>query len=147
VELRSLPTCPTCGWIGFCDPKVVAVALIEAGAGRVWLVRRAIEPRVGEWALPGGYVDAAEHPAVAAVRECREEMLCEVEVGTLVGVEHASFGDAGVVVIAYAGRVVGGSPAPGPEVLEVGHWEVGATPPLAFATHAAFLRVYGDAAR
>src|SRR5438445_10627868 len=54
VEGRALPACPACDFIAFRDPKVVAVtALVEDGAA--WLLRRGIEPRLGEWALPGGY--------------------------------------------------------------------------------------------
>jgi len=125
--------------VAFRDPKVVAVAVITDGRGAVWLIRRAIEPCVGQWALPGGYVDYDEHPSAAAVRECREEIGCDVRLDGLLGVHHVAFADGGVVVIAYSGAVVGGAPAPGSEVLEVGHFPLGALPPLAFSTHRAIL--------
>ena len=134
VEGRPLPACPQCEYIAFRDPKVVAVALLLDDGG-IWLIRRAIEPCVGEWALPGGYVDWDEHPVAAAVRECREEIGCEVEVDRLVGVQHAAFSGGGVVVIGYSGRIVSGRPVPGHEVLEVAHFALGAVPPLAFETH------------
>lgn len=142
VEGRALPACPGCGWVAFRDPKVVAVAVIDGGGGAVWLIRRGIAPCIGEWALPGGYVDFDEHPREAAVRECREEIGCEVEVDGLVGVEHAAFEAGGVVVVAYAGRIVSGAPTAGPEALEVAPHAAAAPPPLAFATHAALLREY-----
>ena len=134
VEGRPLPACPGCGFIAFRDPKVVAVTLL-IDAGGIWLIRRAIEPCVGEWALPGGYVDWDEHPSAAAVRECREEIGCEVEVDRLVGVQHAAFEDGGVVVIGYAGTIVSGTPGVGSEVLEVGHFPLATVPHLAFETH------------
>lgn len=134
VEGRPLPACPECEYIAFRDPKVVAVALLVEDGG-IWLIRRAIEPCVGEWALPGGYVDWDEHPVAAAVRECREEIGCEVEVDRLVGVQHAAFVDGGVVVIGYAARIVAGTPGAGAEVLEVGHFPLVGVPPLAFETH------------
>jgi 8-oxo-dGTP diphosphatase len=118
---------------------VVAVAVISDDDGAVWLIRRAIEPCVGEWALPGGYVDYDEHPSAAAARECREEIGCEVRLDGLLGVHHVAFAEGGVVVIAYSGVVVDGSPDPGPEVLEVRHFPLTALPPLAFATHRAIL--------
>jgi ADP-ribose pyrophosphatase YjhB (NUDIX family) len=138
VEGRSLPACPDCEYIAFRDPKVVAVSLI-VDAGGIWLVRRAIEPCVGEWALPGGYVDWDEHPSQAAVRECCEEIGCEVEVDRLVGVQHAAFANGGVVVIGYTGRIVRGSPVAGPEVLEVAQFPLRELPALAFETHRALL--------
>jgi 8-oxo-dGTP diphosphatase len=138
VEQHTLGACPECDFIAFRDPKVVAVtALLEAGA--VWLLRRGIEPRLGQWALPGGYVDYDEHPSDAAARECLEEIGCRVAVDRLQGVHHAAFRDGGVVIIAYVGRIVAGRPQPGPEALEVARFERRALPPLAFATHQAIL--------
>jgi len=139
VEGRALPACSVCDYVAFRDPKVVAVAVVTDSDGAVWLVRRAIEPCVGEWALPGGYVDWDEHPGEAAARECREEMDCEVRVSRLLGVHHAAFVDGGVVVIAYAGTVVGGTPRQGQEVLEVARFAPESLPPLAFSTHRAIL--------
>jgi ADP-ribose pyrophosphatase YjhB (NUDIX family) len=49
-------------------------------AGRVLLVRRAVEPFRGTWALPAGYQEVDEEPAATAVREVREESGIEVEV-------------------------------------------------------------------
>ena len=144
VEGRSLPACPACEYIAFRDPKVVAVALLVEDGG-IWLIRRAIEPCVGEWALPGGYVDWDEHPRVAAVRECREEIGCEVEVDRLVGVQHAAFAGGGVVVIGDAGSIVSGTPHAGHEVLEVGRFAPGDTPELAFETHRELLGLVGVA--
>ena len=134
VEGRPLPACPDCDFIAFRDPKVVAVtALLEDGG--VWLLRRGIAPCLGEWALPGGYVDFDEHPSAAAARECQEEIGCEVGIVRLLGVHHAGFGDGGVVVIAYQGVILTGTPMPGPEALEVALFPLPQIPALAFATH------------
>ncbi|HEY6378062.1 MAG TPA: NUDIX domain-containing protein [Candidatus Dormibacteraeota bacterium] len=147
VEGRRLAACPQCGWVAFRDPKVVAVAVLDSGGGAVWLIRRAIAPCIGEWALPGGYVDFDEHPRTAAARECREEIGCDVEIDELVAVEHAAFRNGGVVVVAYAGRIVDGVPAPGAEALEVAAHAAGAPPPLAFTTHEQILRRYAGSRR
>jgi 8-oxo-dGTP diphosphatase len=53
--------------------------------GRFLALRRAAEPRAGRWELPGGFCDGWEHPADAAVREAREELGVEVELGAFLG--------------------------------------------------------------
>ena len=140
VEGKLLPACPACDFIAFRDPKVVAVAVLSEADGAVWLIRRGIEPRLGEWALPGGYVDFDEHPRLAAARECHEELGCEVRIDRLLGVHHANLVTGGVVIVAYAGRIVSGTPRACPEVLEVRAFATGELPPLAFASHSAIVR-------
>src|SRR3954451_18095873 len=53
--------CDGCRRIHYADPKV-AVGVAVARDGRLLLVRRTMEPGRGQWSLPGGYVDAGEHP-------------------------------------------------------------------------------------
>lgn len=82
IEGKLRRVCPTCGFIQFPDPKVAVVALIERD-NRVLLVRRAVEPARGAWALPGGYMDAGEMPGPAVAREVHEEVGLAVEVREL----------------------------------------------------------------
>ena len=74
--------CPACNFIYFPDPKVAVVALIEANQ-LVLLIRRAVDPARGQWALPGGYMDAGELPVAALQREVSEEVGLDVDVGDL----------------------------------------------------------------
>lgn len=59
------------------NPIPVAVAIIpvrcKGGVIRVIALERAIEPKIGELALPGGYVNEGEHIEVAVAREVFEE--------------------------------------------------------------------------
>lgn len=47
--------------------------------GRILLCRRAIEPRLGFWTLPAGFMENGETTAQAAARETREEAEAQVD--------------------------------------------------------------------
>jgi NAD+ diphosphatase len=74
----------------------------------VLLLRRAVEPGLGGWDLPAGYLDPHESPEEAALRETREEAGMLVELIGLVGV-YASR-DANALSCIYLARPV--DPAP-----------------------------------
>jgi ADP-ribose pyrophosphatase YjhB (NUDIX family) len=67
------PACRQCGFVQFRDPKVAVIAFVTH-KDKVLLVRRAVEPSKGKWALPGGYMDAGEMPEEALSRELDEEV-------------------------------------------------------------------------
>ena len=77
-------TCGACGYQLFVNARPTATVVIVQDR-RFLAVRRAIEPRVGWWDMPGGFCDGWEHPADAAVREAREELGVEVRLGDFVG--------------------------------------------------------------
>ena len=63
--------CVSCGFVFYLDPKVAActIALVDGG---IVLLRRGIEPQMGKWVFPGGFVDRGESVQAAAVRETLE---------------------------------------------------------------------------
>jgi len=109
--------CGRCGFVFYLDPKVAActIAMVDGG---IVLLRRAIEPALGKWVFPGGFVDRGETVAAAAVRETLEEVNLRV---SLTGILDAySYSGSQVVVIVYAAEVVGGRLLACDECLEVG---------------------------
>jgi ADP-ribose pyrophosphatase YjhB (NUDIX family) len=142
IEGREVEACPNDSFILWHDPKVSTAVVVEAEGGIV-LGRRSIEPGYGLWCLPGGFVNDDEDPAVAAVRECREEITAPVELTGLIGVYHIAKTDApSMVALAYRGRLGDGAvPAAGAEMLEVAVFPPESIPPLAFPSH---MKVVGE---
>ncbi len=129
VHDRVRPACPECGRIVFLDPKLAVVVLVSLN-DRLVLVRRAIEPALGRWSFPSGYVDRGETVEEAAVREVLEETGLDVCVDGFVGLYSAR--DNPVVLAVYSAAVTGGKLAAGQEAQEVGLYVPDALPDLPF---------------
>jgi 8-oxo-dGTP diphosphatase len=84
--------------------------------GDVMLIKRGIEPGLGMWAQPGGFLEIDETVREAAIRETLEETGLVVEPGRIVGLY--SRVEAAVVVVAFEARIVGGVPTVTRESLE-----------------------------
>ncbi len=143
IDGHEVEACANDDFVLWRDPKVAAAVVVEMDGGFV-LGRRGIEPGYGLWCLPGGFVNHDEDAAVAAVRECREEINVEVELTELVCVYHVPKSTASSIVgIAYRGRVLhGGEINAGPEMLEVGVFRPDALPQIAFPSHREVLGRY-----
>ncbi|MDX1443491.1 MAG: NUDIX hydrolase [Gammaproteobacteria bacterium] len=116
-EGDNLPryVCDHCNTIHYQNPRIVAGAL-ALHEGRILLCKRAIEPRLGYWTLPAGFMENGETIEEAAARETMEEACAIVRVEslyTVINVPHIS-----QVHMMYLGRLEGPGHRPGPESLE-----------------------------
>jgi ADP-ribose pyrophosphatase YjhB (NUDIX family) len=91
-DQRTRHVCTACGTVHYQNPKIVAGCVPEH-EGRILLCRRAIEPRLGFWTIPAGFMEKGETTQDAARREAAEEALAEVEIGSLLAVVHVLHAD------------------------------------------------------
>lgn len=78
------PSCARCGapYPGY--PVASSAAAVLRGS-EILLVRRAAEPWLDAWDIPGGFCEPGEHPVDTARREVREEAGIEIAVLGLLG--------------------------------------------------------------
>ncbi len=108
--------CDACGTIHYQNPRLV-VGCVPEYQGRILLCRRAIEPRLGYWTIPAGFMENGETLQQAAARETHEEALARVDIGSLLAVVHVLH--ARQVHVFFRGTMSGAEFAAGPESLEV----------------------------
>ena len=133
--------CQACEFVFYLDPKIAACTICTVDGGIV-LLKRSIEPRLGRWVFPGGFVDRGESVAAAAVRETLEESNLRV---TLTGIlDVYSFPGSEVVIVVYAAEVVGGVLGVGDECSDARAFPPETIPwgELAFESTRAALRDY-----
>jgi len=77
--------CTACGTIHYQNPRIIAGCVIET-EGKLLLCKRAIEPRLGYWTHPAGFMENGESVAQGAAREAMEEALANVKIGSLLSI-------------------------------------------------------------
>jgi ADP-ribose pyrophosphatase YjhB (NUDIX family) len=120
-RLRGGAKCPLCGrsWYRNSAPSVGA-AIVQNGKALVTV--RAREPEKGRIDLPGGFLEAGEHPVDGLVREAKEELGVKVEVvGDPVLLATHTYGPDGeyVLTIGFKVRIVEGEPRATDDVAEI----------------------------
>jgi ADP-ribose pyrophosphatase YjhB (NUDIX family) len=146
-EDRHRLSCPSCGHIAYVNPRLVVTTLPITDDGEIVLLRRGIEPGLGAWAQPGGFLEVDETVNQAAIRETWEETRLIVEPGEIVGLYTRL--EAAVVTIAFEARIVGGTATTTPEALEIATFAPEAIPwsGIAFKTTTWALRDWIDRRR
>jgi ADP-ribose pyrophosphatase YjhB (NUDIX family) len=79
---RQRDCCDHCGAVHYVNPRPV-VGTIPVWGEQVLLCKRAIEPRLGKWTLPAGFMELGETTGDGAVRETLEEAGARVSLGPL----------------------------------------------------------------
>ena len=109
--------CQACSFIFYQDPKVVAGTVFTLDGGIV-LLKRGVEPAMGKWGFPGGYVDRGESVQDAAIRETKEESQVDVKLGPLLNVY--SYPRSPNVIVVYTAEIIGGELVAADESVDAG---------------------------
>jgi ADP-ribose pyrophosphatase YjhB (NUDIX family) len=135
---RSRLACSRCNFVYWDNPKPVAVTLVPKDGGLV-LVKRKLPPRDGFWALPGGFIEAYESPADAAVREVLEETGLKVEIDHLIEAI-APAKRANEILLFFVAKPTTDEPTAGDDAAEVRVFKREDLPEIAFDSHERIIR-------
>ncbi|MEY4122943.1 MAG: hypothetical protein RLZZ457_1781 [Pseudomonadota bacterium] len=81
-DTRERAVCPSCHTIHYENPLNV-VGTVPVWGDKVLLCKRNIEPRLGKWTLPAGFMELGETVAQGAARETVEEAGAQFEMQDL----------------------------------------------------------------
>jgi ADP-ribose pyrophosphatase YjhB (NUDIX family) len=112
--------CSACNEIHYQNPRVI-VGCIPEWEGKILLCRRAIEPRLGFWTFPAGFMENGETLQAAAARESMEEALAKVAIGSMLAIVHVLH--AHQLHMMFRARLLDRQIGAGPESLEVGLYD------------------------
>jgi ADP-ribose pyrophosphatase YjhB (NUDIX family) len=142
---RERLVCRDCGYVSYANPKIVTGSVaVWPESGGILLCRRAIEPQVGRWTLPAGYLELGETTEQGAVREAAEEARAEIEIDRLLAIYNVP--RISQVQTIYRARLRAPDIEVGDETLEVGLFDWHDIPwdELAFPTVRWALRHYRE---
>ncbi|MEM1448927.1 MAG: NUDIX hydrolase [Planctomycetota bacterium] len=140
---RERAVCAACGHIHYVNPNVVVGCIVEAGE-KILLCKRAIEPALGKWTFPAGFLECNESSPEGAARETYEESEAEVEIlglHSMLDIPHIS-----QAYVVFRARLIGTHFGPGDESSEVELVDIDDVPweELAFPSVSTALRLYVD---
>lgn len=117
-DTRVRAVCPACQTIHYENPlNVVGTVPVWGTTGeQVLLCKRNIEPRLGKWTLPAGFMELGETTAEGAARETDEEAGAHIEMGPLYTLLNVA--RVGQVHMYYRARLLSDQFDPGHETQE-----------------------------
>lgn len=127
---RERLVCPDCEYVAYENPKVV-VGVVATWEDKLLMCKRAIEPRLGFWTLPAGFMEMGESPEEGAAREAWEEACAELEIVDLLAVY--SLPHISQLQLFYRARLLSPDVSPGAESQEVGLFELHRLPAVDLA--------------
>ncbi len=143
VEGRLRKFCVACQEPLYENPLPATCLVVADNRQGILLVRRGVEPKIGYWCLPGGFMELDETPEQAALRELREETGLIGRIDTLLGVSaNPSKLYQTVLMIGYLVKQYEGIPMAGDDATDIAFFDKQNLPEIAFESHAGFIQMY-----
>ena len=115
-DTRPRAVCPACQTIHYENPLNVVGSIPVLADGRVLLCKRNIEPQLGKWTLPAGFMELGETTSQGAARETDEEAGAQFEIGALFSLMNVP--RVGQVHMYYRATLLSDQFNPGVETME-----------------------------
>jgi len=112
--------CTVCKTVHYQNPRIITGCVPE-WQGKILLCKRAIEPRLGYWTFPAGFMENGEAVQDGAAREAMEEALARVQIGSLLAIVNVI--RAHQVHVMFRARLLDADFGVGPESLETGLYD------------------------
>jgi 8-oxo-dGTP diphosphatase len=143
IEGRERLYCRACARPIYDNPIPATCMVVVDAAGQVLLVKRSVEPKIGMWCLPGGFLELGETPEAGALRELAEETGLNGNIDALLGVCTTPSTQYGtVLMVGYLITDARGLLVAGDDAAQVRWFPVQDMPPIAFECHQHFLDQY-----
>jgi ADP-ribose pyrophosphatase YjhB (NUDIX family) len=114
-DTKERAVCPNCHTVHYENPLTV-VGTIPVWGEQVLLCKRNIEPRLGKWTLPAGFMELQETSGEGAARETQEEAGAQFELGPFFSLVNVS--RVGQVHLFYRAHLLSQQFDPGYETME-----------------------------
>jgi 8-oxo-dGTP diphosphatase len=135
--------CPTCDEFLYENPIPATCLVVIDDQNRVLLVQRNVEPEIGAWCLPGGFIELGEAPELAAIRELKEETGLDGHIERLLGViaQESKLYDT-VMIVGYLIKKLSGTPLAGDDASAIAFYSPAELPDIPFRSHREFIEKY-----
>lgn len=128
--------CQQCDLFIYENPVPVVAGIILDEENRILLVKRGVQPCIGKWTLPTGFIEIGEHPDDCVLREVEEETSLECRIIRLFGIyQQEGWKYRSVIVIAYLLETVNGEPKAGDDAVDIRYYAHETLPDIPFASH------------
>ena len=117
--VRVRASCSRCNIEYHAHPQVLLTGFVSCGEKLLW-IRRALEPRRGYWAIPGGFRELGESLVEGAARELQEETGIFLTPDQLQFYMMGSITYINQIYVAFRAAVTSEQCFPGSEAIEVG---------------------------
>ena len=143
VDGRDRLMCKECGWVNYYNPVPAIACLVLNREEDLLLIKRNVEPAVGAWALPGGFIEIDETLQEAGSRELREETGLDGTAGRLIGAymqESKMYGS--VLVVGMEFIIQDEDISTGDDAADARFFLREKMPPVPFTSHNKLIKAY-----